>query len=169
VVLAAVAGVLGEEAPVDVGKKLKRPTNSILFLSKTEKNLIKEAIIQAELTTTAEIRVHFDSHQPNDVILAAKTTFEKLGMTNTKDRNGALFFICTKTHQFAVLGDQGIYQKVPQNFWDEITLLLSEHFRQNEFAEGLITAINLVGKKLATYFMASHRDINELPDEISFS
>jgi uncharacterized membrane protein len=42
------------------------------------------------------------------------------------------------------------------------------HFRDNQFTEGLVEGIMLVGKRLKKHFPHQTDDINELPDEISF-
>lgn len=139
------------------------------FFTKDEKEKILQAIKEAEKNTSGEIRVHIENRCPGDVLDRAAFIFEKLGMHNTKDRNGVLFYIAIGDRKFAVIGDAGINAVVPENFWDSIKSIMEEHFKNMEFTEGLIKGINEAGKKLKEYFPHMPDDINELPDEISFS
>jgi uncharacterized membrane protein len=79
-----------------------------------------------------------------------------------------LFYLALKNRKFAIIGDVGINTLVPDNFWDEVKLILIEHFRNNEFIEGLIEGINLTGEQLKKHFPHQSDDVNELSDELSF-
>lgn len=125
------------------------------------------AIENAEQKTSGEIRVHMAGHVFGDIYKKGKTVFEKLGMTSTRERNGILFFIAEKSHKFAILGDTGIHQKVHQEFWDELTQVMVQHFKKGEFNEGLCQAILACGEKLVAYFPRTTTDKNELTNQIS--
>jgi uncharacterized membrane protein len=43
-----------------------------------------------------------------------------------------------------------------------------EHFREDNFAEGLEEGIAMAGMQLKQHFPYRKDDVNELPDEISF-
>ena len=73
-----------------------------------------------------------------------------------------------KIRKFAILGDAGINKVTPANFWENIKETMSDHFKENKFAEGLIAGIKMAGEKLKAHFPYKQDDINELPDEISF-
>ena len=45
---------------------------------------------------------------------------------------------------------------------------MSGYFKENKFAEGLISGIKMAGEKLKAHFPYKKDDINELPDDISF-
>src|SRR5690554_778248 len=89
------------------------------FISKEEQDLIVKAIERAELNTSGEIRVHIESECKLDPIARAVTVFNKLKMNKTKERNGVLIYIAWKSRKFAIIGDIGIDEKVPENFWDK--------------------------------------------------
>jgi len=146
-----------------------RSKNPILFFSKKEKHDITEAICQAELKTSAEIRVHLERRAGKDIFVHAKQEFQRLGMTKTAARNGVLIFLGVASKRFAILGDRGINDKVPPGFWDEIALVMTPRFKEDEFATGLCEAILMIGEKLSEYFPYHQEDVNELPDEISYS
>ncbi len=90
------------------------------FFNKQEKENITLAIKEAELNTSGEIRVHIEGKCREEVMDRAVYIFEKLGMHKTELRNGVLFYLAVNDHKFAILGDAGINQVVPDDFWDEI-------------------------------------------------
>jgi len=138
------------------------------FFSKEEKDAIHKAILNAELDTSGEIRVHIESKCKGDVLDRAAYLFEKLGMHKTELRNGVLIYLAVELRQFAIIGDQGINATVPENFWDNIKTKMAEHFANGDFIEGLAIGIAMTGKQLKKHFPHQVNDINELPDEISF-
>jgi uncharacterized membrane protein len=138
------------------------------FFSKDDQKKIEEAVKQAEHKTSGEIRVHIDTHCKGEVLDAAARVFATLGMHKTKLRNGVLIYLALQDKKFAIIGDVGINQKVPVNFWDNIKNDMLEHFRKSEFTTGLIHGISMSGTQLKQHFPHEKNDVNELPDEISF-
>lgn len=138
------------------------------FFSREEKTNIRQAILNAELDTSGEIRVHIENQCDKDVLDRAAEVFAKLKMHETQLRNGILFYLAVADRKFAILGDQGINKEVPDNFWDDIRQKIQEHFKNNEFAQGLIEGIEMTGRQLKKHFPHQTDDINELSDEISF-
>lgn len=137
--------------------------------STEDKAAIREAIQSAERQTSGEVRVYFEQHTHGESALQrAVKAFAKLKMEKTKDRNGVLFYIAFEDRQFAVLGDQGIHEKVTQVFWESIRGVLARHFAQEAFVEGLVEAIGEVGQQLRTWFPYHRDDVNELPDDPVF-
>lgn len=94
--------------------------------------------------------------------------FARLGMHKTELHNGVLFYVAVDNRKFAVIGDYGINAAVPENFWDDVTSILLNHFREDRFCDGLIEGIGLVGSKLKELFPFSKDDRNELPDDVTF-
>ncbi|MFN8346596.1 MAG: TPM domain-containing protein [Spirosomataceae bacterium] len=140
-----------------------------LLFSETEQKSVIEAIRTAELATSGEIRVHIEQNcSENDVLERAKQVFAELGMHRTELKNGVLFYLAVKDRKFAVLGDQGIDERVPADFWNRIRDLMRGHFANREFAEGLRKGIEQAGQQLKTYFPYQDNDTNELSDDISF-
>jgi uncharacterized membrane protein len=130
---------------------------------------VSAAIQQAELQTSGEIIVSVAPFFWGSIHKAARQTFARLGISRTAARNGVLFFIVPSRRLFVILGDQGIHEKVGQEFWERIASHLTERFRHGEFTEGLVHGIEEVGHQLAAYFPYDRStDINELPDDIDF-
>jgi uncharacterized membrane protein len=94
--------------------------------------------------------------------------FRQLDMHKTQLRNGVLFYLALNNRRFAIIGDKGINQKVPENFWDDIKLKMIDHFRDGRFAEGLVYGITVAGEQLKKHFPYYKNDVNELSDDISF-
>ena len=138
------------------------------FFKEEEKNLISESIQEAEKNTSGEIRVHIESKCPGDVMDRAAYLFEKLKMHETKLRNAVLFYLALDDRKFAILGDAGINQLTPENYWDSIKDVMLREFAENKFASGLSSGILMAGEQLKEHFPYQRDDINELPDEISF-
>jgi len=140
----------------------------MFFFSKKDKKKILVAIQEAEKNTSGEIRVHLEYRAREPVYGHAQKVFQRIGMTKTQERNGVLIFLATGTKKFAVLGDVGINEKVPEGFWNDVAQIMQEHFRQNKFAEGVSEAAVRIGEKLKAYFPHQANDKNELSDSISY-
>ncbi len=138
------------------------------FFTKEQTADIKRAILNAELDTSGEIRVHIENNCTVDVLDCAAHMFNKLGMDNTEQRNGVLFYLALKSKKFAIIGDSGINKEVPENFWEVIKGNMAEYFAEDKFTEGLIYGIEEAGKSLKKHFPYHIDDINELSDEVSF-
>jgi len=139
------------------------------FFTDSEKALILNAICEAENETSGEIRVHVSEHCPSGELDAAAYWFDKLLMHKTKERNGVLFYLAIKDRRFAIIGDAGINSRVPTDFWDSISALIQSRFVEGRFADGLAEGIRMAGVQLKEHFPRQADDVNELPDEISFS
>jgi uncharacterized membrane protein len=140
------------------------------FFSKEDDIKIITAIKEAEKDTSGEIRVHFQKKLKGNVLDTAIDTFYSLKMDETKERNGVLFFFVPKKKLFAIIGDEGINSVVPENFWEEVKIIIENNFKSGKKADGICTAIHLAGEKLKQFFpYKDFYDINELPDEISYS
>ena len=138
------------------------------FFSKEEKKQITDAIAAAELNTSGEIRLHVEGSCKIDVLDRAAYVFGKLNMHETAQRNGVLFYLAVKDRKFAILGDAGINQVVPDTFWDEIKETMLGFFKDGKFADGVSKGILMAGEQLKSNFPYQKDDVNELSDDISF-
>jgi uncharacterized membrane protein len=131
--------------------------------------LVEQAIREAELATSGEIRVSVARFFWGDVEKVAGKAFRRLGMERTPERNGVLIFLVPGRKRFAVLGDVAIHAQVGQAFWEDVAACLSAHFRRGEFTEGLVEGIHLVGDRLASHFpRAGAQGQDVLPEEVDF-
>ncbi|GAA4407181.1 TPM domain-containing protein [Nibrella viscosa] len=139
-----------------------------LFTAEQQQRIIA-AIQKAELATSGEIRVHIEKKCSGDNPMErAIEIFGNLGMHQTAEHNGVLFYLATEDRKFAVIGDKGINERVPAGFWDSTKELLRTHFAAGNHTEGLCQGIAEAGRQLKQFFPRAHDDTNELSDEISF-
>lgn len=138
------------------------------FFTLEQQKQIVEAIVSAELNTSGEIRLHLTNNCWGDPKKEAIRLFKRLKMDQTELRNGVLFFLAVKNKKFAIVGDKGINEAVPDDFWDSIRDKMKSHFVQGEFDLGICEGILAVGDKLKSYFPYASDDENELSNEISF-
>ncbi|MBO5920299.1 MAG: TPM domain-containing protein [Bacteroidales bacterium] len=138
------------------------------FIGDKGKALIEQAIKEAELNTSGEIRVHLESKCSGDPLQRAVYIFNYLKMYRTQARNGVLVYVAVGSRKFAIIGDAGINAVVPDNFWDGIKEQMQASFAEGNYVQGLVNAIRESGVSLKKYFPYQSDDINEQPDEISF-
>jgi len=136
--------------------------------SQEQQAQIIQAIRDAENNTSGEIKVHLDKTCSGDPYKRAIQIFEKLKMHKTAQRNGVLFYLSIEDHKLAIIGDQGINEKVPAGFWNKIFEHMVQAFRQDQVVPGLVQGVSMAGEQLSAYFPFQKNDQNELSDEISF-
>lgn len=138
------------------------------LFSTQEQELIANTIAQAEKATSGEIRVAVEKHCKGSAFERATEYFAELGMDKTTQHNGVLIYLAYEDHKFAIIGDKGIDNVVPDDFWETTQVAMKAHFLSGNLAEGIVAGIALAGEKLALYFPYQSGDINELPNEIVF-
>jgi len=138
------------------------------FLSKTEEQEIVAAIVISEKNTSGEIRLHIEENSTKPSMERAKEVFHFLNMDATELKNGVLFYICTQTKSFVILGDKGIDDLVAPDFWNSTKDAVIEKFKDGQYKDGLIKGIIEAGTQLKKYFPYNDEtDTNELSNEIS--
>lgn len=137
------------------------------FLTSQEEAEVIEAIIAAEKNTSGEIRVHLEPHSKIDAFDRAAEVFDMLEMHKTKNRNGVLLYVAVEDRTFVILGDQGINDVVPADFWESTKDVIVAEFKQGKMKQGLVDGILMAGEQLKQHFPYQKGDINELPNEIS--
>jgi uncharacterized membrane protein len=137
------------------------------MLSELDKKSVVNAIQSAEELTSGEIRVHIDKKGGKEPFKEATRVFERLGMTKTKERNGVLIYLCFTRKQIAILGDQGINEKVPEGYWNELYHIMATAFRNEHYCDGICEAVQRVGEKLSMHFPVNQDNPNELSNEIT--
>lgn len=144
------------------------------ILSDVELEKISEEIKAQERKTSGELKVSIKKgrgffEKKKSVRELAIREFHRLGMTNTRDRSGILFFLLLKDREFYILPDEGITKKIPQEFWDELARTTEKYFREKNFFEGIIEVIRKCGNVLSENFPPRQDDIDELSDKVEIS
>src|SRR5436190_19708113 len=134
------------------------------FLARLEHDRIVRAIAAAETKTSGEIRVFIQRGEIDDVVPAARTRFQKLGMTATRERNAVLIFVAPRSQKYAVVGDEGVHERCGNEFWQGLVETIGDHFKREEFTSAIVKAIEVAGARLAQHFSRTADDRKELPN-----
>ncbi len=137
------------------------------FLSEADLEAVRHAITEAEAGTSAEIRVHLDHRCPGEPMKRAVAVFERLGMHRTAERHGVLIYVAVGDRKLAVIGDQGIHERVGEAYWQRLVADVIAHFREERPRDGFIHAVRKLGEALHRHFPRRPDDRNELGDEVS--
>ncbi len=140
------------------------------FFTAEETQQLVAAIQKAEQRTSGEVRLFIESKcRFMDAVDRAKEIFIQLSMDKTDLRNATLIYIAIDDKQAAVIGDEGIHQKVGQDYWKVEVSKMLQQFRAEKLADGICIAITDLGEALQHHFpYNSDTDKNELPDDIIF-
>ncbi len=140
------------------------------FFSEEETYAIAKAIGDAEQRTSGEVRVYVESRCSYvDAIDRATELFFTLKMENTQQRNAVLVYVALKDRQLAVYGDEGIHQRVGQEYWKRVVNEMILNFNRDNYAEGISTCVRHIGEALQANFPYDKgTDKNELPNDIVF-
>ena len=134
------------------------------FFTAEEKHRIVEAVRQAEQRTSGEIRVFVESRcRYVDAIDRAAEIFFNLEMQKTEQRNAVLIYVAMKDRQLAVFGDQGIHEKVTDEYWRAKVQKMIGKFNRDDYADGLCHCVLDIGDALHNHFPYDKQlDKNEL-------
>ena len=139
------------------------------FLSKEDQEEVVQAIKEAELNTSGEIRLHIENQCPeDDPFDRALEVFQELEMQNTELQNGVLMYLAIDDHHFVIAGDKGINDVVEKDFWESTKDHVISNFKEGKFKEGLVQGILEAGEQLKRHFPYQSDDENELSDDISY-
>ena len=138
------------------------------FIPSEGQRRIADAITDAERHTTGEICVHVTPRCRGNVMKRAVRTFNRLHLYTTKRRNAVLIFIAYDDRKFAILGDTGINEVVPDGFWDGEVEELGRYLTAGRPVDGICAIIARMGERLSQYFPGERDDENELSIEVTF-
>ncbi len=139
-------------------------------LSEEDLDRIANAISEAELATSGELRVHIVPRllPLENARKRAIREFFRLGVDRTKDGSGVLLFLAVRSGRFEIVADQAINKEVGGEAWNEIAVEITSHIRENGIGDGLEHGVRRIGGFLARHFPIQPDDVNELPDEVTF-
>lgn len=138
------------------------------FISVEGQERIARAITQAEKCTSGEICVHITPKCRGDVMKRAKLKFDQLVLYKTMRRNAVLIYIAYQDRKFAILGDYGIDQVVPPDFWRQEKDTLAKYLADHRQLDGICEVVKQIGDSLSSYFPADREDINEISNEVTY-
>jgi uncharacterized membrane protein len=141
------------------------------YLTDEDLGRIKDEIAEVEQSTSGEIRLSLREkrrfpdklYQPHEL---AVRDFEKLGIADTRDKTGILIFVLFEERFYDILADEGIYEKISDEVWDNLEAKLKDEFSQGSYVNGIIHVVKKMGEILSREFPRKADDVNELPDEV---
>lgn len=136
------------------------------MLNQEQLQEIVEAIRAAERKTSGEIRVYVAKSCKSNPLHRAAQVFKKQQMQKTKLRNAVLIFVSPSDRKAAIVGDKGIHEAANIGFWDDVLDEMIDFFREEQFIDGICSAVGRVGELIKTRYPLQPDDINELSDEI---
>ncbi len=141
------------------------------YFSDSDIKKISDAVQKVEEFTNGEIRVVIREHRTwkerhKSLELIARSEFEALGMTATKDRTGVLILVLLRDRQLYIFADEGIYSKIDKTQLNSIAQGIVEKFSKNEYCSGIIEGIEKLGEILRTHCPKTPDNVNELPNDV---
>lgn len=136
------------------------------FLTIEDEALLVEAIREQELRTSAEIRVCLTYKLILRPEHYAWKVFEKTGMRNTRERNGALIVMMPRMRKIVMIGDSAFDAVVPEGYWKESVDAMIRQMHDATPLEALREGLERLGDLLAVHWPRGDDDANELPDEL---
>ncbi len=128
------------------------------FLNNVEHARIHQAIKSAEAGNSGDIVLYISQRSVPDPLAAANRVFSKLKLEAAPEKNSLLIFLAPKSQTFAVVGGTLLHEKVGQIWWDELIVLLTSHFKEARYTEGLVAALDRAGQALRAHFPADAPD-----------
>ena len=96
----------------------------------------------------------------------AMEQFLAQNLHTTKGRTGVLIFVSAAERFAEIIADEGIYNKVPPETWDQIVQELTNHIGRRQVSNGFVSAIKMSGDVLAEHFPPGSASHNELPNHL---
>lgn len=133
---------------------------------------ISEAITAGEQTHRGEVRLIVEKALPFDEAWdgvsnrqRALALFADYGVWDTEDNCGVLIYINLAEHKVDIVADRGIDRKIGKETWQAVCRTMTGGFRQGQFHDATLAAIEQVNALLREHFPANGARPNELPDK----
>ncbi|MES2013194.1 MAG: TPM domain-containing protein [Pseudomonadota bacterium] len=137
----------------------------------TSMRRIEAAIAESENQHSGEICFIVEANLHVLDILRGKTAkqraidvFSQLRVWDTEHNNGVLIYLLLADHDFEILADRGVHQRVGEEGWGLICHEMEAQFRRGQFEAGVLYGIAHIGTHLTQHFPAGANNQNELPN-----
>ncbi len=140
--------------------------NPKAFHQQIDDQQLVDAIVEAEKSTSGEIRVFIRRSACLDPLAAAHAEFDRQGMKKTPLRNAVLIYLVPTTRQFAVAADEGIHLRCGEAFWKSVAEEMADLLREGRYTEGVLAGIRRAGQELGRHFPKFPGDRDDLPNAV---
>ncbi|MFG0249007.1 MAG: TPM domain-containing protein [Phycisphaeraceae bacterium JB051] len=147
---------------------MPRSLNPNQFLTPDERKQLTDAVQEAESKTSSQIKVVLLRHCWGKLTDKASSLFIKYGLDQLPDRNGVLILLVLTNRELLIYGDEGINDKVDDDFWTNIHDQMTTAFKNNDMGTGLEQGIQQIGKQLAIHFPRGLNHENTVDDQPVF-
>lgn len=96
----------------------------------------------------------------------AHAQFLRAGLTRTRERTGVLIFFSLFERRLIILADEGIYKKLPPEYWQGQADKVVEGIHRGHPVDLICEVIGAIGTELAKHFPRRSDDTNELEDDL---
>ena len=118
----------------------------------SQQSPIIAAIRQVEEESTGEIRVHLSKKWlEKDPYARATRLFHHFEMFKTPQRNAILLYVNLKRRKFALVGDEGIQNRLSPRFWDEAARNLKINLISTHPENAIALSVREIGEVLRKY------------------
>jgi len=111
------------------------------------------------------IRMASDLTINKSVYKRALQAFYEHGLGNTDEKTGVLILVSIMEKKIQIITDQGIKDKISQDFLDSVIAEILLEIKDGQLTEGIIKGIRLLGSELAKIVPAT-REKNELSNNL---
>ncbi len=131
---------------------------------------IEQAVKASERSHRGEIRFAVEGplhlgHLRTSTRERARQVFGELGVWDTAENSGVLIYVQLVDRRIEIVADRGIAARVKQPEWDAVCRAMERSFKQNQYEQGALDAIQAVTAILARHFPPGSANPNELPDK----
>jgi len=131
---------------------------------------IEEAIKVSERQHDGELRFAVEGALPFHFLKfsarrRAEALFSELRVWDTEHNSGVLIYVQLVDRRIEIVADRGIAAKVEQAEWEAVCRRMEELFKQKQYLDGALEAIERITRILARQFPPRGRNPNELPDK----
>jgi len=131
---------------------------------------IEDAIKSSERQHDGELRFAVEAGLPFHFLMfsprrRAEALFSELRVWDTEHNSGVLIYAQLVDRRIEIVADRGIAAKVEQAEWQAVCRRMEELFKQRQYLNGALEAIERITKILARHFPPRGRNPNELPDK----
>lgn len=131
-----------------------------------------QAVSDGERHHLGEVRFALESRLPAGAVWSgltarqrAEQVFAQLGVWDTEENTGVLFYVLLAEHRIEIVADRGIAAKVTQAKWDAICARMRACYAGSQWREGSLDGIASAHALLAEHFPSDgHANPDELPD-----
>jgi putative membrane protein len=84
----------------------------------------------------------------------------------TIGRTGILIYLSMAEHRAEIVGDEAITKVTTPETWGEAMAALLTEVKAGRPADGIVAAVEIIGRVLAEHFPKTSEDTNEIPDKL---